>query len=215
MASIERDRAPNVELDAPELPAVPYLNVLSISAVPKQVPYEGTGIRRPDGGANFGFTNLKEHPEAIDAIPELAADAALRSLLVTIARPETGLFAIACDSHAIADERGSRHRGYVELAFNGRDRVIDPAAYFQLFLDFDRLLRRQEFAEPVSFQWELCPTRFTEAQLDGFAVDVRVDTSYHEDSEVAYEAWTRALASLESLLGNVPVQSESPIYTRQ
>src|SRR5205814_8882707 len=118
MGDRERDRAPNVEADAPELPAIPYLNVLSISPVAKRVPYAGTGERRADGGANHGFINLEEHPEAVDAIPELAADPALRSLLKAIGRPGTGLFAIACDSKAISDQRGCRHSGYVELALN-------------------------------------------------------------------------------------------------
>jgi hypothetical protein len=215
MARIERDRAPDVDADAPVLPAAPYLNVLSISSVPKQVPYEGTGLRRPDGRTNFGFTNLKEHPETIDAIPELAADAALRSLLEAIGRPETDLFAIACDSRAIADERGSRRSGYVELAFNCRDRVADPGAYFHLFLDFERRLRRRGFAEPISFQWEVCPTRFTDAGVDGFAVDVRVDTGFHEDPEVAYQAWTRALAALEELAAGVRPTAGAPIYARR
>ena len=215
MARVERERAPDVELDAPALPAVPYLNVLSVSPIAKQVPYEGTGVRRPDGGSNFGFVNLKEHPERIDSIPELAADPALRSLVTTLARPETSLFAIACDSRTISDERGCRHQGYVELAFNDRERVTDAAQVFRLFLEFDRMLRAQGFGEAVSFQWEICPTRFADVGLDGFAVDVRVDTGFRSEPAAAYECWCRALAALEIALGNVPRQSGAPIYARQ
>ena len=214
MARAERERT-NVELDAPALPAAPYLNVLSVSSVAKQVPYEGTRVRRMDGGTNHGFTNLAEHPDAIDTIPELSADPALRSLMAAIGRPGTGLFAIACDSQTIADERGCRHSGYVELALNDRAQASDPAQYFRLFLDFDRLLRRRGFSEPVSFQWEICPTRFTDVPLEGFAVDVRVDTEYQVAAEAAVERWGRALAALEELVIRERQGSQAPIYLRR
>lgn len=208
----EHEPAPELEIDAPPLPAVPYLNVLSISSVTKRVPYEGSGIQRPDGGVNHGFTNLKRHPERIDAIPELASDPALRSLMAAIDRPGTGVFGIACDSKTILDSRGCRLSGYVEFALNERDEVTDAANYFRLFHAFARRLRQEDFAEPVSFQWEICPTRFVEAGVDGYAVDVRVDTDLRPDPSSAYECWTRALAALEVVLAGVPARSGSPIY---
>lgn len=212
---IEPSRSPKFERDAPSLPAVPYLNVLSISTVLKRVPYDGTGVRRPDGGANFGFINSKVHPERIDSIPELVADPAMRSLMEALARPETGVFAIACDSRTIVDERGCRNTGYVEFAWNCGDRVTDPAQYFRLFHHFDGLLRRYDFSDAVSFQWEICPTRFMDAGVDGFAADVRVDTGFHPEVEASYACWGRALAALETALGNVPLQSGRRIYSRE
>ena len=84
-----------------------------------------------------------------------------------------------------------------------------------MFLEFDRQLQQERFAEPVSFQWEISPTRFMEAQLDGFAVAVRVDTDYRPEPPAAYECWTRALAALEALLAGVPARSSAPIYVRE
>jgi hypothetical protein len=204
--------SPDLEVDAPTLPSVPYLNVLAISPATKSVPYDGTGAQREDGGTNYGYKNLKRHPELLDTIPELASDPALRSILAAIDHPSTGLFSVACMSQTIVDERGCRLSGYLEFALNAKDEVADPAHYFRLFLEFDRRLRQEGFPEPVSFQWEICPTRFVEAQVDGFAVDVRVDTDYHSEPEGAYECWTRALAALEKLLAGVPARSSAPIY---
>ena len=91
----------------------------------------------------------------------------------------------------IADARGSRLSGYLEFALNCRDDVGDAARYFRIFHDFDRRLRRESFPDAVSFQWVLCATRFVEAELDGFAAEVRVDTAYQPDSAAAYESWRR------------------------
>jgi hypothetical protein len=208
----ETGRVPDADVDAPDLPSVPYLNVLAISRVPKTVPYQGTGVRRPDGGANYGFKNLKRHPELLDTIPEFASDPALRSIMAAIDRPTTGVFSIACLSKTITDPHGCRLSGYVEFALNGRREAADAANYFRLFHDFDRRLERGGFAEPVSFQWQIGPTRFEDVQADGFSVDVRIDTDYRPSAEQAYELWTRALAELERLLGSVPAVTEDPIY---
>lgn len=215
MAPRETERNPNLDADAPALPSVPYLNILGISHVAKTVPYEGSGIQRLDGGANYGFKNLKRHPELLDTIPEFASDPALRSLMAAIDRPATGVFSIACLSKTICNEHGCRLSGYIEFALNDRREVTDAGRYFRLFHEFDRRLEARGFLEPVSFQWEICPTRFTDVATDGYAADVRIDTDYRPSPEEAYEVWTRALAALEDLLGTVPVAAESPIYTTE
>lgn len=213
MASQRETRpTPNLDVDAPELPSVPYLNVLVISRVPKTVPYEGTGVTRPDGGANYGFKNLKRQPELLDTIPEFASDPALKSIMAAIDRPSTGVFSIACLSKTITDEHGCRLSGYLEFALNGRREAADAANYFRLFQAFDRRLERGGFAEPVSFQWQIGPTRFADVDTDGFSVDVRIDTDYRPTPPEAYEVWTRALAALEEVLGSVPEVIEDPIY---
>ena len=73
-------------------------------------------------------------------------------------------------------------------------------------------MRQEGFGESVSFQWVLCPTRFSEANLDGFAAEVRVDTAYHSEPAEAYECWSRALAVLEATLADLPRGSGPPIY---
>jgi hypothetical protein len=190
--------------------SVSFLNVLEISPRKKTVPYEGE--TRRDGGTDHGFKNLKLHPELLDTVPELELDPALRKILAAIDRPATGLFSIACESRVIADARGSRLSGYLEFALNCRDDAGDAARYFRIFYDFDRRLRRQCFQDAVSFQWVICPTRFVEAQLDGFAAEVRVDTAYQTDPASAYESWRRALAALEATLIAVPHGAGLPIY---
>src|SRR5438132_3450612 len=209
------ESAPDLEADAPALPSVPYLNVLSISPVTRTVPYEGTGKQRLDGGANYGFTNLKRNPELLDTIPEFRSDPALRSIMAAIDSPATGLFSVACLSKTIMDDHGCGLSGYVEFALNARDEVTDAGHYFCLFHEFDRRLGRAGFAERVSFQWEICPITFLEVGIEGFAVDVRVDTDYHPGAQPAYESWTRALAALEALLAGVPARSCAPIYVRE
>jgi len=190
----------------------PFLNVFSISPLTKTVPYQGSELPRADGGTDHGFKNLKLHPELLEAIPELESDPALRKLTAAIDRPETGLFTTACESRTIADERGSRLNGYFEFALNCRVGVADPGRYFGIFHEFARRLQHERFDDTVSFQWVLCPTRFAEASLDGFAAEVRVDTCYHSSHPAAYACWSRALAMLEATLAAVPRSSGQPIY---
>jgi hypothetical protein len=185
-------------------------SAVQISPRKKTVPYEGE--TRRNGGTDHGFKNLKLHPELVDTVPELGSDPALRRIMSAIDRPPTGLFSIACESRRITDQRGSRLSGYLEFALNCRNEAADAAQYFRIFQTFDGRLRQEGFGESVSFQWVLCPTRFVEAQLDGFAAEVRVDTAFHLDPVVAYECWSRALAVLEATLAAFPRCSGPPIY---
>jgi hypothetical protein len=189
-----------------------FLNLLELSPRKKTVPYPPVEAPKEDGGRDYGFKNLKLHPELLDQVPELEQDPALRKILAAIDQPTTGLFSIACESRMIADARGSRLSGYLEFALNCRDAAGDPGKYFRIFHDFDCRLRRESFPDAVSFQWVLCPTRFEEAELDGFAAEVRVETPYLPDPSAAYECWSRALAVLEATLAAIPRAAGLPIY---
>jgi hypothetical protein len=112
----------------------------------------------------------------------------------------------------ITDQRGSRLSGYLEFALNCRNEAADAAQYFRIFQSFDGRLRQEGFGESASFQWVLCPTRFAEAELDGFAAEVRVDTGFYLDPAAAYDCWSRALAVLEATLAALPRCSGPPIY---
>jgi hypothetical protein len=185
---------------------------LEISHRPKAIPYGGSGIRRSDGGANFGFKNLKGYPEFLDDVPELKRDAALRLLVSAINAPETATFSIGCLSAPVEDEHGYRVTGYVEFALNSRRAIADAANYFPAFFHFDRMLHRGAFVERVVFNWELAPAVFTDAGCEGFTAAIFVNTDYYPSRAEARACWERSLAVLQRFLSTSTIPDDDPVY---
>lgn len=191
----------------------PYVNRLVSLQRCKTIPYGGSGVRRPDGGVNYGFTNLKHDPRLIDTIPEFARDPALKSLVSTINRENGGLFSAACLSCPVSMPRGHRRSGYVEFAINSDAGAADPTNYFSMFCAFSRFLNDRIFAQRVTFQWEICPARLVDVGADGFSATVRIDTDPFATARDALNCWQASLQALEEFLGSIPKPAGKPIYS--
>ncbi|MEO5617193.1 MAG: hypothetical protein ABIS67_05450 [Candidatus Eisenbacteria bacterium] len=177
------------------------------------IPYGGSGAIRTDGGANYGFANLKQQPHLIDTVPELAHDPALKSVVSTINRHSTGLFSSACESCQSREHRGYRYSGYVEFAINSDSEAADATSYFTMFHSFGLFLNSQTFAQRVTFQWEICPAHFADICADGFSTSVRIDTDSFGTVEEALTCWQTSLGALEAFLGSIPKPAGEPIYS--
>jgi hypothetical protein len=117
----------------------------------------------------------------------------------------------ACSS-AVRRRRGFQASGYVEVAFNCAWAVADPMQYAAVFVRFDQCLRERRFAEPVAYQWEVCPTRFLDAGVSGYAADISMITRHLPARAQAEACWRAALAPLADVLGSVPALAGAPIY---
>lgn len=191
---------------------IPWRNRLSVSPLGKAIPYAGTGEARPDGGANFGFKDLKGRPEAFDEVPEAADDPALAAVIRAINAPHTGVFSIASMSGLETCVGGALYSGYLEIAFNSRHQVEDAANYFGMFMRFDRLLAARAFPFAVEFEWELCPAHFSAGDVGGFSMAVRIRTACAPDAERAFESWEAAMALLTELFVAVPEERSDALY---
>jgi hypothetical protein len=189
-----------------------YRNWLSISPLGKAIPYAGTGEPRPDGGANHGFKDLKGRPERLDEVPEAHEDRALAELMRTINARHTGVFSIASMSSPEGNGGGLRHSGYLEIAFNSRHQVEEPANYFALFLRFDRLLAARAFDHPVEFEWVLCPAHFSAGDVAGWSIAIHVRTAESAGSSDADSVWAAAMEVLRELFAAVPEERTDPMY---
>lgn len=189
-----------------------YQNVLTISPKGKAIPYGGIGVARADGQTNHGFMDLKGHPERMEDVPELCTDPALRSLVVGINAPTTGLFSVGCLSSPVQDTQGFRMTGYIEFAHNSRQVAADAASYFPAFFHFERFLQRSGFAHSVQFVWELCGADFLDAGTSGFTAVVTMNTGHFPTADGAREAWNTACRALETLLAAIPPHPDEPIY---
>jgi len=189
-----------------------YRNLLSVTPLGKAIPYAGSDEARPDGGVNHGFTDIKGHPERLDEVPESRDDPSLAHLMRTIGAPDTGVFSIASMSEVESSDRGVQRSGYLEVAFNSRQRVESAADYFDLFLRFERLLAARAFAHAVRFEWELCPAHFSAGDIGGYSVAIRIRTSCEADHCRASESWQAAMAVLAELFGAVPEERSDPMY---
>jgi hypothetical protein len=188
-----------------------YQSFLSIRHDGKGIPYDGLGEPRPDGGANFGFKNLKREPGLIETVPELQKDADLKSV-VAIINHHASLFSVGCDSGAISDQQGFRRKGYVEFAINSKRYVQDATNYFQMFFHFDRSMAGANFGHRVQFNWELQGATFIDSNTSGLTCTVWLQTHPFPDSLTAEQSWCAALAALGQFLPGVPVCDGEPIY---
>lgn len=189
-----------------------YTNGLQINQSGKGIPYSGLGEIRLDGDANYGFKNLKTHPESIDSVPELERDPALRELVRTINAPESGLLSVGCTSGPVEDGQGHRMSGYVEFAFNAVELIADATNYFQVFFHFDRYLHEAK-PRDIHFHWELMGATFREAGADGFTAAVTINTGYLDSQQSAGAAWQSALGFLGDFLKALPPCYGRPLYT--
>jgi hypothetical protein len=186
--------------------------VLSVSPLGKAIPYAGTDEARPDGGVNHGFMDLKGHPERLDLVPEAREDRAIAGLMRAINARDTGVFSIASMSSAEPGVHGAAYNGYLEIAFNSRHQVEDPANYFALFLQFDRLLAARVFHHAVEFEWELNPAYFSAGDIGGWSVAIHVRTAREASLAIARASWDAAMSILEELFAAVPEEIEDRIY---
>ncbi|HWG80781.1 MAG TPA: hypothetical protein VN681_13445 [Stellaceae bacterium] len=193
-------------------PAATVRNFLSVRFDGKGIPYGGNGEVRPDGGANFGFKNLKSDPSLISSIPELESDASLKTLVDAINRSDTGLFSVGCASGDVQEEQGYRRTGYIEFAINSKIVAADARSYFPAFFHFERTLFERQFQEPVQLSWELQPATFIDAGSHGFTSTIYINTFYFASPEAAGACWAATLGLLGEFLGSVPPQIGEPIY---
>lgn len=189
-----------------------YSNWLQISQDYKGIPYGGDGVVREDGDANYGFTNLKGHPDRIDSIPELARDEALRDLVTMLNDDSSAFGTVGCVSAPVTEEQGHRVSGYVEFAFDSAETISDAGSYFPIFFHFDKALHTLEFGDKVHYHWELMGAIFRHTDAGGYTMTVTVNTGWYDTPDNAAIAWANGLDFLGMVLRQVPAKGSSPIF---
>jgi hypothetical protein len=93
---------------------------------------------RPDGQINHGFFDLRDNPDAVDAIPEAAKVPGLAKLLRAAAAHES-IMTSACEAHvfdrgADYDPPEQRFQGgsFVVIEYREVDKCCDPERYVNL-----------------------------------------------------------------------------------
>lgn len=186
---------------------------LTISNGGKGIPYGGSGIPREDGSANYGFKALKGKPEEAAKIHEVQDEPHFRDALVAINDPSTPFFTVGCEKSFNQDEEGHWARGFIEVAFNYCELVDDAQWYFKLFFDFNQLVWRSRFNEPVRFHFEIESAHFLDGNCDGFSVTVWITTAFMPTAEEVREIWGKSVDFLVESLKQYQAQpSLTPIY---
>jgi hypothetical protein len=191
---------------------LPYMNYLTIRFDGKAVPYGAHSEPREDGTQNFGFRNVKQNASAIDEIPELLKDPALKAIVKALNDPKCGLFSVGCLSHEVLEQQQHQVIGYVEFAINSKTASKDAAVYFPLFFKFQQFLQFNKFDQRVSLHWELQPAVFWELNTDGFTCVININTQFYPTLEAARDSWGETLAALEAFLGGFPIMVDDPLY---
>jgi hypothetical protein len=166
-----------------------YINLLSLSPCAKEVPYLGTGIAREDGQINHGFKNLIAYPDLIDAIPELATDRSMKSLVQTLNTGSSRFFTTGCFSGEVKDRCGYRYHGYLNFSWNCQVCIRDAINYFSLFFHFEQFLYTHKFDQKVKFQWSIEQTHFLDLDLAGFCCSILISTDCCTSIDRAEDSW--------------------------
>lgn len=189
-----------------------YTNSLHVSQEGKGIPYWGDGVIRDDGDANYGFKNLKGHPDRIAEIPELARDEVLRDCVALLNEAGSAFGTVGCVSAIVDEPEGHRVSGYIEFAFDSAERIADAGNYFPAFFHFDAALHRNGFDDKVHFHWELMGATFRRTGSLGFTMTVTVNTGWYETAENAGIAWANGIDFLAGFLRHVPPEGGTPIF---
>jgi hypothetical protein len=188
------------------------LNYLSIRFDPKAVPYGANPEAREDGSQNFGFKNVKGNAKAASAIPELASDPALKSIVVAISDPKCSFFTIGCLSSDMQEMDGHKVTGYLEFAVNSKKLSTEAQTYFKFFFEFNQFVLQQQFRENVTLNWELRPANFHEVNAHGFTASIVINTHPTSSSLQARRCWNETMGALEAFLTNWQFPTEDPLY---
>lgn len=94
--------------------------------------------QRPTGDVNHGWTDLRDHPEWVDRIPEAAKSKGLAELLRTMADPVSRVMSTACECAAF--DQGAEGAGgpawlvggFVITVFRDEERNTDPQNFVEL-----------------------------------------------------------------------------------
>jgi len=161
--------------------------------------------------SNHGFRNVKGRPDEALLIPELQYNETLKNAILAISNRPTPFFTMGCEQSL--NEKESLHwmRGFIELAFNHRDLIVDAQSYFKLFFDFNFAVFDNNFDLPVTFSWQLEGAEL--GDLRGFSVAIWITTGDLKDASTAQQVWEASVQFLTQFLRSVPTWRRSaPIY---
>lgn len=187
-----------------------YQVMFSIRERGKVIPYpaidHGTSV-------NYGFKVLKGKPEEeIALICEVQDNKYLENALISINNIATPFFSVGCEKAYNTDESGNYVKGFLEISFNNIDLVQDAHNYFQLFFDFNQFICMKKFNQPIYYLWEIEPSFFKEAQVNGFSLVIWITSGYSKDMEKTKELWGDGILFLTDYFKTVPAIPGPNIY---
>lgn len=169
--------------------------ILQVIRKPMGVPY----FRDPSDQSSRSFIDLVKDPDRISEIPELKGWPELEEFVAEVNRP-IGMYRTIGTEKASYMENG-RHviNGYVGFGFRDLRNVADKHYHYALFDNFNDFEQQNPLPPDVYVSWDLVPTYYGEAQLDGLSFDIWV-RSVADSPENAREKRAKALKLLQEFL---------------
>jgi hypothetical protein len=144
-----------------------------------------------DGHKNHGWIDLRDHPDLVAQIPEVARSVGLVRLLEAIASPASRIMSSACECHAFhcSDEEDRRSEwkvgGFVVTMFKDADRNAIPENLIELAYRIAERIAPTE-AHVIGFEFIVEPLKYFFGRHDCHAVMLKA--LGYGDTEA--EAWT-------------------------
>ncbi|MGH9443963.1 MAG: hypothetical protein ACRD16_16990 [Thermoanaerobaculia bacterium] len=147
---------------------------IRISKLTTTVPYDA--LDSGADGVNSGFKDLRQHPESIAEIPELADSPALRRFIEAINNPGSRFWSLGCEKAlSRSDEKPGfpwRLNAYVAVAFALMPWNASPG-HFEALAARARAYFNARIPDDATYlDFELYPTNFRDAGVHGFALSL-------------------------------------------
>lgn len=162
---------------------------------------------RPDGSVNFGWIDLRGHPDRVSQVPETTLSSGLSDILRTIASPDSPLMSGGCECgaferHGYPAEMRWQVGGFVTVMFQDADRNRDEKRLVALAA---AILRRigGTTGHHIAFELIIEPLKLFFGHADCYCVTVK-PLGYGESEAIARAAFEFAAhgvaRSLEQLI---------------
>jgi hypothetical protein len=180
------------------------------------IPY-AVGHDAPD---RHEFVDLREHPEAVDELPEAQRWPEIKEFLVTVngtsreVAPGTpvGFFTIGCECAGTEGKFPAsltyKITSYVQVAFCNRDCAQAEDAYFALIGRFFRAMQTRPKAEPLRVDFSFEQFGFSDDNYSGHCICVWV-SGFGRDEQSTRVIWADGL---KAVAGFLEEEAHHPIW---
>ena len=115
------------------------------------------------------------------------------------------------------DENTYFIRGYIQISFNDKTLIQNPANYFDLFMGFNQFVTEKVKNLHATFIWKLEEVRFDSfidsmPIVNGLSVVIGIETDIFNDEKTCLETWNNSLMILSDYISKTDFVSESKIY---
>ena len=159
------------------------------------IPYS----RDSSDSSSHSYIDLVKEPQRISEIPELDGWPELAEFVTGINQPSGYFRTIGLEKSTYIESGRNVVNGYVGFGFRDLGNVQQKHYHYALFDNFNEFERLNPLPPDVYVTWDVLPTYYADAVLDGFSFDVWI-RSVADSQDVARQKRVETLGILLEFL---------------